>query len=54
MAGPDLRTPEALARAMKRPPAITGRAVLDDADRICTRVLKAAPDGSTRCTWRAW
>src|SRR5262245_6611924 len=44
MAGPDLRTPEALARAMDEAAAHYRQGRLEDADKICTRVLKAAPD----------
>ncbi|MPZ36410.1 MAG: tetratricopeptide repeat protein [Rhodospirillales bacterium] len=44
MAGPDLRTPEAIARAVDEAAAHYRQGRLDDADKICTRVLKAAPD----------
>jgi tetratricopeptide (TPR) repeat protein len=44
MAQPDLRTPDALARAINEAAGYYQQGRLDDADRICTRVLKAAPD----------
>ncbi len=44
MAGPDLRTPEAIARAVDEAAGHYRQGRLDDADKICTRVLKAAPD----------
>jgi len=44
MAGPDLRTPEALARAVDEAAGHYRQGRLDDADKICARVLKAAPD----------
>ncbi|MBX9774115.1 MAG: tetratricopeptide repeat protein [Xanthobacteraceae bacterium] len=44
MAGPDLRSPDAIARAIDEAVAHYQQGRLDDADRICTRVLKAAPD----------
>ncbi len=44
MAAPDLRTPEALARAVDEAADHYRQGRLDDADKICTRVLKAAPD----------
>jgi tetratricopeptide (TPR) repeat protein len=44
MAAPDLRSPEALARAVDEAADHYRQGRLDDADKICTRVLKAAPD----------
>src|SRR5215510_193304 len=44
MAGPDLRSPDALARAVDEAAAHYRQGRFDDADKICTRVLKAAPD----------
>ena len=44
MAQPDLRTPDALARAINEAAGYYQQGRLDDADKICTRVLKAAPD----------
>jgi tetratricopeptide (TPR) repeat protein len=44
MAAPDLRSPDAIARAVDEAAAHYQQGRLDDADRICTRVLKAAPD----------
>ena len=44
MAAPDLRTPEALARAVDEAADHYRQGRLDDADKVCTRVLKAAPD----------
>jgi tetratricopeptide (TPR) repeat protein len=44
MAAPDLRSPEAIARAMDEAAGHYQQGRLDDADKICTRVLKAAPD----------
>jgi len=44
MAGPDLRTPEAIARAVDEAAGHYRQGRLDDADKICARVLKAAPD----------
>ena len=44
MAAPDLRTPDAIARAVDGAADHYRQGRLDDADRICTRVLKAAPD----------
>lgn len=44
MAASDLRSPDAIARAVDEAAAHYQQGRLDDADRICTRVLKAAPD----------
>ncbi|HZO44771.1 MAG TPA: tetratricopeptide repeat protein [Xanthobacteraceae bacterium] len=44
MAQPDLRTPDGLARAINEAAGYYQQGRLDDADKICTRVLKAAPD----------
>ncbi len=44
MAGPDLRSPEALARAVDEAAGHYRQGRLEDADKICSRVLKAAPD----------
>ena len=44
MAGPDLRTPDAIARAVDEAAGHYRQGRLDDADKICARVLKAAPD----------
>src|SRR5262245_5091123 len=44
MAGPDLRSPDAIARAVEEAAAHYQQGRLDDADKICSRVLKAAPD----------
>lgn len=44
MAAPDLRTPDAIARAVEEAAGHYRQGRLDDADKICTRVLKAAPD----------
>lgn len=44
MAGPDLRSPEALSRAMQDAAGHYQAGRLDEADRLCTRLLKAAPD----------
>jgi tetratricopeptide (TPR) repeat protein len=44
MAAPDLRTPHAIGRAIEEAAGHYRQGRLDDADRICTRVLKAAPD----------
>jgi tetratricopeptide (TPR) repeat protein len=44
MAAPDLRTPDAVARAVEEAAGHFRQGRLDEADRICTRVLKAAPD----------
>ncbi len=44
MAGPDLRTPDAVARAVDEAAGHYRQGRLDDADKICARVLKAAPD----------
>ena len=44
MAGPDLRTPDAIARAVDEAANHYRQGRLDDADKLCTRVLKAAPD----------
>jgi len=44
MAPPDLRTPEAITRALDEAAGHYRQGRLEDADRICTRVLKAAPD----------
>jgi tetratricopeptide (TPR) repeat protein len=44
MAGSDLRTPEAIARAVDAAAGHYRQGRLDDADKICTRVLRAAPD----------
>lgn len=44
MAQPDLRTPDALARAINEAAGYYQQGRLDDADKICMRVLKAAPD----------
>jgi tetratricopeptide (TPR) repeat protein len=44
MAGPDLRTPDAIGRALEEAADHYRQGRLDDADRICTRLLKAAPD----------
>jgi tetratricopeptide (TPR) repeat protein len=44
MAGPDLRTPDGIGRALEEAADHYRQGRLDDADRICTRLLKAAPD----------
>jgi tetratricopeptide (TPR) repeat protein len=44
MAAPDLRSPDAIARAVDEAAAYYQQGRLDDADKVCTRVLKAAPD----------
>ena len=44
MAGPDLRTPEAISRAINEAGEHYRQGRLDAAEKICTRVLKAAPD----------
>jgi tetratricopeptide (TPR) repeat protein len=44
MAAPDLRTPEAIARAVDEAAGHYQQGRLEDADKLCTRVLKAAPD----------
>jgi tetratricopeptide (TPR) repeat protein len=44
MAPPDLRTPDAIARAVEEAAGYYRQGRLDDADKLCTRVLKAAPD----------
>jgi tetratricopeptide (TPR) repeat protein len=44
MAAPDLRTPDALARAVDEAAGHYRQGRLDDADKLCTRILKAAPD----------
>jgi len=44
MAGPDLRSPEAIGRAINDAAEHYRQGRLDDADRLCTRILKAAPD----------
>jgi tetratricopeptide (TPR) repeat protein len=44
MAPPDLRTPDAIARAVEEAAGHYRQGRLDDADKLCTRLLKAAPD----------
>lgn len=44
MAGPDLRSPDAIARAVDEAAGHYRQGRLEDADRLCTRILKAAPD----------
>jgi tetratricopeptide (TPR) repeat protein len=44
MAPPDLRTPDAIARAVEEAAGHYRQGRLDDADKLCARVLKAAPD----------
>jgi tetratricopeptide (TPR) repeat protein len=44
MAPPDLRTPEAITRALNEAGEHYRQGRFDDADRLCARVLKAAPD----------
>ena len=43
MAAPDLRSPDAIARAVDEAADHYRQGRLDAADKICTRVLKAAP-----------
>jgi tetratricopeptide (TPR) repeat protein len=44
MAGPDLRAPDAASRALEEAADHFRQGRLHDADRTCTRLLKAAPD----------
>jgi tetratricopeptide (TPR) repeat protein len=44
MAGPDLRSPDSIARAVDEAAGHYRQGRLDDADRLCSRILKAAPD----------
>lgn len=44
MAGPDLRTPEAIGRAIEEAAGHYRQGRLEEADRICTRLIKSAPD----------
>jgi tetratricopeptide (TPR) repeat protein len=44
MAAPDLRTPDAVARAVDEAAGHYRQGRLDDADKLCTRILKAVPD----------
>jgi Flp pilus assembly protein TadD len=44
MAGPDLRTPQAVGRAVEEAAGHYRQGRLDEADKLCTRILKAAPD----------
>jgi tetratricopeptide (TPR) repeat protein len=43
MAGPDLRSPDAIARAVDEAAGHYRQGRLEEADRLCTRILKAAP-----------
>jgi hypothetical protein len=44
MAGPDLRSSDAIARAVDEAAGHYRQGRLDDADRLCARILKASPD----------
>jgi tetratricopeptide (TPR) repeat protein len=44
MAGPDLRSPDAIARAVNEAAGRYHQGRLDEADRLCTRILKASPE----------